>query len=244
MVCGASSAFGSRTVTIPLRNPAGSAAVFNDSCSGIQVAASRVAVQPRDGPAAAVIQLTEDDSVSDNEPSPLLYASTVRVPADVFRATATGPTVELTRRSTGAPYNELAEKIARENRKRGSLRPTRGHPSYTPRCNPRPGSRGTLQSSQTPNQPSVPVADCPGEQENRFHVEDHEKDRDDVEAHRVAAARIRCRLDAALVGLQLGRRTGPTGESAWRPGSSPPGKAIATTRKIRIGMYPLGMATI
>ena len=69
---------------------------------------------PREGPAATEIQVTEDENVRDSAPSPALNASTVRVPADAFSATGTGPTVELTRRNTGAPYTELAEKMKRK----------------------------------------------------------------------------------------------------------------------------------
>jgi hypothetical protein len=82
----------------------------------MQLPASRVVVQLRDGPAAAVIQGTDEEKVSDSAPSPALYASTVRTPAEAFGATDTGPTVELTRRNTGAPYKELAEKIERKTR--------------------------------------------------------------------------------------------------------------------------------
>src|SRR5579862_9696701 len=44
----------------------------------------------------------------------------------------------------------------------------------------------------------------PGEEENGLHVEDHEKDGDDVIAHGVASAGGVYRIDAALVGHQFG----------------------------------------
>src|SRR5262249_51649650 len=48
------------------------------------------------------------------------------------------------------------------------------------------------------------VFDRPRKQEDRFHVEDHKQDGDDVEAYGIPAARIGSRLDAALVGFKLG----------------------------------------
>src|SRR5664280_1825006 len=49
-----------------------------------------------------------------------------------------------------------------------------------------------------------PVPDRPREQEDGFYVENDEQDGDDVKPHRVAAARVRSRLDAALIRLQFG----------------------------------------
>src|SRR6266478_8071044 len=46
----------------------------------------------------------------------------------------------------------------------------------------------------------------PGEQEYGLHIENHEQDGDNVEAHRIAPARIRGGLDAAFVGFELGQR--------------------------------------
>src|ERR1039458_4965031 len=46
--------------------------------------------------------------------------------------------------------------------------------------------------------------DRPGKQEDGFHIEDHEQDRDDVVADGVTAAGIVDGIDAALVGHQLG----------------------------------------
>ena len=48
----------------------------------------------------------------------------------------------------------------------------------------------------------IPVR--PWEQEDGLHIEDHKQDGDDVEAHRIAAARIIERGDATFVGHQLG----------------------------------------
>src|SRR5579872_6741059 len=53
MVCGASTAFGSLTVTMPVAVPAGSELVFNDRLMGRQVCAARVLVQAREAPTAA-----------------------------------------------------------------------------------------------------------------------------------------------------------------------------------------------
>src|SRR5215831_4205002 len=44
----------------------------------------------------------------------------------------------------------------------------------------------------------------PGEEEDRFHVEHHKENGDDVETHRISSARVVHGIDAALVGHQLG----------------------------------------
>ena len=75
-----------------------------------------------------------------------------------------------------------------------------------------------------------PVAHRPWVKENGLHVEDYEQDGDDVEADRVAAPRIRRRLDAALVGFELGN-----GRSSLAAPMATTGNATATARKMRIG---------
>src|SRR5712671_3644550 len=50
------------------------------------------------------------------------------------------------------------------------------------------------------------IPNRPREQEDGLHVEDYEQDGDDIETHRVPAAGIAGRLDAAFIGFQLGDR--------------------------------------
>jgi hypothetical protein len=102
IVCGASTAFASLTVTIPVYTPALNPEVFRVNCSGRQLATELVLAQARAAPTAVVIQETEDDRVSDNEPSLALYASTTWL-GELFPApTGIGPTVLELRRSIGA----------------------------------------------------------------------------------------------------------------------------------------------
>src|SRR5581483_10758512 len=86
------------------------------------------------GPAAPTVALahgTEDVTVSDSVPSPALYASTVCVGPLCPTAMLAGPTVLLTRRSTGAAFAAETRLKARklETRKADDLTPTREHPS-------------------------------------------------------------------------------------------------------------------
>lgn len=72
--------------------------------SGMQLAASVVLTHGREEPTEAVNHGAEDDTlvVSDSEPSPALYASTVCDAAEPPTVTGIGPTVLETRRNIGA----------------------------------------------------------------------------------------------------------------------------------------------
>src|ERR1035438_5100167 len=143
MVCGASTALGSLTVTIPVTVPAGSAEVFKASCSGVQVP-DRDA-HARWAPTEPAIQATDEVRLRLSEPSAALYASTVCALPLAPWAMETGPTVDDTRRNRGAALRPAAPRKPATASAAAHLftRPTREHPSYTPRCNRPPESPGT-----------------------------------------------------------------------------------------------------
>ncbi len=109
MVCGASTALGSLTVTIPVEIPAASPEVLSAKVSGKQVPL-RV-VQARCVPMLAPIQVTEEVAARFSDPSPMLYASTVCALPLAPCAIETGPTVLAESRSFGEqPGNTETEK--------------------------------------------------------------------------------------------------------------------------------------
>src|ERR1017187_2851542 len=142
MVCGASTALRSLTVTMPVTVPAGSVEVFKANCSGVQVP-DRDA-HARGAPTEPAIQETEEVRLRLSEPSAALYASTVCALPLAPCAMETGPTVDDTRRNRGtAPRPAAPRKPAKASAAASFVRPTREHPSYTPRCNRPPKSPGT-----------------------------------------------------------------------------------------------------
>src|ERR1700756_4256373 len=56
------------------------------------------------------------------------------------------------------------------------------------------------------------IEDRPRKKKDRFHIEDHEQNRDDKETHRIAAPRVPFRRNAAFIRLQL-----RSGRSRIRP---------------------------
>src|SRR5664280_816961 len=136
MVWGASTmALGSLTVTMPVTVPAGRAEVFRENWSGVQRPGCDE--QARCAPTVPEIQVTDGVSFRLSEPSAALYASTVCTPPLAPWAMETGPTVDDTRRNRGAALRPAAQRkpAAASAAAPLRIRPTRGLPSYTPRCN-------------------------------------------------------------------------------------------------------------
>ena len=96
MVCGASTALGSLTVTMPVTVPAGSAEVFKAGCSGVQMP-DRDA-HARWAPTEPAIQEADEVRLRLSEPSAALYASTAGALPLAPWAIEIGPTVDDTRR--------------------------------------------------------------------------------------------------------------------------------------------------
>ena len=114
-------------------------------------------------------------------------------------------------------------------------------PSCRPRCNPTTRIARKTRHFGHAEPSQRPVAHGPGEEEYGFHVEDYEENGDDVEPDGIAAARIRRRFDAALIRFQLGME-GAEGRMSLAATMAITGNDIATTKKIKIGRYPLGMS--
>jgi hypothetical protein len=108
MVCGASTALGSLTVTMPVTVPAGSAEVFKAGCSGVQMP-DRDA-HARWAPTEPAIQEADEVRLRLSEPSAALYASTAGALPLAPCAMETGPTVDNTRRKRGAALRPAAER--------------------------------------------------------------------------------------------------------------------------------------
>src|ERR1051326_6757383 len=96
--------------------------------------------QARGAPSVAEIHGAEVGNVRASDPSPALYASMVWVLVTPALATASGPTVLLLRRKTGAAFREEREKIRKPREKTADFRPTPTRLSSTPRYNRLPGS--------------------------------------------------------------------------------------------------------
>src|SRR5437763_5443104 len=97
--------------------------------------------QGREAPSVAEIHEAEVENVKASDPSPALYASTVWVLVTPAVAMASGPTVLLLRRRTGAACREEREKNKTPRGRPVNFRPTPTRLSYKPRCSPLPESR-------------------------------------------------------------------------------------------------------
>src|ERR1019366_2122486 len=143
MVWGASTALGSLTVTMPVAVPAGRAEGVKANWSGGQRPLRPLCdEQARCAPAGeGTIQGTDEEGVLRlSVPSAALYASTVCALPLAPWTMETGPTVDDTRRNRGAALRPAAQRKPAAASAAAPLwiRPTRGLPSYTPRCNRRP----------------------------------------------------------------------------------------------------------
>src|SRR5664280_1115281 len=142
MVCGASTALASLTVTMPVTDPAGRAEVFRVNWSGMQLPGCDE--QARCAPTVPAIHGTDEVSFRLSAPSATLYASTVcvcKAPPLAPWAMETGPTVDETSRNRGAAPRPAAKKkpAATSTAVRLWVKPTQGLPFYKPKCNRRPG---------------------------------------------------------------------------------------------------------
>src|SRR5436305_11822050 len=99
--------------------------------------------QGREVPSVAEIHGADVENVRASEPSPALNASIVWVFVTPAAAMASGPTVLLLRRSTGAACREEKEKIRKPRGRTANFKPTPKRLSYTPKCSPPRGSRET-----------------------------------------------------------------------------------------------------
>src|SRR5438309_2004030 len=97
--------------------------------------------QARDAPGVAEIHGADVEKVNASDPSPALYTSMVWVLVTPAVAMASGPTVLLLRRRTGAACREEREKKRTPREKPADFRPTPTRLSDRPRCSPLRESR-------------------------------------------------------------------------------------------------------
>src|SRR3954466_6000403 len=97
--------------------------------------------QGREAPSVAEIHGAEVEKVKASDPSPALYASMVWVLVTPAVAMASGPTVLLLRRKTGAACRDEREKNRIPSGRPVNFRPTPTRLSYRPKCSPLPESR-------------------------------------------------------------------------------------------------------
>src|SRR3954454_9715583 len=111
-VCGASTAFGSDTVRIPVLRPVGKPVVLTVTSIAEQVLPTAVSIvrQGRDAPSFAVIHDAEEETVRLSKPSPALNASRLCALVPPAVANASGPIVVLLKRSIGAAFRRELEK--------------------------------------------------------------------------------------------------------------------------------------
>ena len=100
MVCGASIAFGSVTVTMPVKVPDASVVVENAMFTGVQVDEPKIA-HGCTAPIVGTIHGTEEDALSAKDPVPAFVASIVCAEALAPVATVIGPTAADESRSLG-----------------------------------------------------------------------------------------------------------------------------------------------
>src|SRR5947208_1096893 len=96
--------------------------------------------QVREAPSVAEIHGAEVENVKASDPSPALYASIVWVFVTPAVAMASGPTVLLLRRRTGAACRDEREKNRTPRGRPANFKPTPTRLSYRPKCSPRPES--------------------------------------------------------------------------------------------------------
>src|ERR1700720_3271904 len=107
----------------------------------MQLDAAPVDWHGRAAPTAGVIHGTDEEGVSEGEPSPALYTSMLSTGAAV-PVISTGPMALFDRRSFGAASSTpIPEKRKKETSRRPDVRPTPEHPSYRPRYNRPLGGR-------------------------------------------------------------------------------------------------------
>src|SRR5690349_21845648 len=138
MVWGASTAFGSLTVTMPVLTPAGSPDVLSAMVKGVQTPARLL--HARCTPTSAPIQVTEEVTLKFSDESPILKASTVCDAPLPPCAIDSGPTVLAESRNFGAAERKAGKR--RTSGRKRLIKPTREHLFCTPRRIRRRESQG------------------------------------------------------------------------------------------------------